>query len=331
MMNDKEKISDEEKTDNAETVEKETANPPPQRGADSFWKIAVVVLFILVAAQTGMMLKFAENKKNSPPPPSPKTDENEVVLKPRPVATPSRTTARTRNQPRTATARQLSLNSGPAPQPLPHLNVNVNPRNGGAPVITAMRQQPTRQAAPPQNSTQRNFFASGRPGAGVSIHISQTPFGPSFATDIRGKIAEMERMMNAMMGSSFSGAGTGFPIPPRMGKMTGGTPSTSNGKASFGISSSSVKEENGNYVVRLKVPGLDQTQVDAKVQDGILFVSGTQREETTQQGNGVVSFSTSITGFHRPFPLPGPVDADKIKLTYDKKKELLTVRIPKKK
>jgi HSP20 family molecular chaperone IbpA len=174
----------------------------------------------------------------------------------------------------------------------------------------------------------------------VSIHISQTPFdpfgasfgfGPSFGgRDIREEIARMEQMMDAMMNATMSGFTfnpprlTATPPPNPFARRMGST-------MSFGVSSPSVKNEKDAYVVQLKIPGLDQTQVDAKVEGGMLVVSGIKREELNNQGQGFVSYSSTLSGFHNSFPLPGPVKADGLKVSYDKKKELLTVRIPKKK
>ncbi len=288
--------------------------------SDMFWKVVVVALFVVIVFQTALLYK-----SRSARPVDNSTVRGDVATKPerqRPVVLKPRSGGL---QATTSSQRASGISAGGqgalTPPPLPHLSVNVNPKHGGAPVISA--SQPQLRQVPSYQS-----FTARQPG-GMSIHISQFPataFGPSFEMDIQNEIARMERMMNAMMKLPMMRLGPGsthFPVlAGMMSRGGGGNP------LSLDVSSPAVKEEKGDYIVRLDVPGLDKTQVDARVRGQMLVVSGTRREEAKKQGRGFQSYSSSLSSFHNSFPLPGPVKSEGLKVEYDK--GTLIVRVPKK-
>ena len=327
-------IEEKKQEKSVETESRETEQQVPVAKNDSFWKVAVVVLFILIAAQTGMMFKLMDNRTSAKPAASPPTAaEKPIVLKPR-VQTPANpapkvVTCPTFKQPAPAPRQPVATGTNTlSPQPLPRLNVNVNPGTGSGPVITAAPARPATRGTQWKSTRgvpTQTIFPGSAPG--MSIHISQMPFdpfGPSFGMNIREEIARMERMMNAMM------SGFGPNAMPSVGMLGNGTPFARRMGGSFVNTPAPFKEENGNYVVKLNIPGLDKTQVDAKVSGNILTVSGTKREEVNNSGRGFQTYSSSVSTFANSFPLPGPVKADKVKVSYDKKSGILTVRVPKK-
>jgi len=142
-----------------------------------------------------------------------------------------------------------------------------------------------------------------------------TPFDEFFAgNDPFEHMQQMREEMDRMMSGSFNTSGLfgGFDFGAMNGISTG----------------AKVTEDKDCYLVRMKIPGLDKSDIKTEVNDDMLTVSGTQKEDLqNKQGNRVVSSRHNEQSFQTSFSLPRKVKADDVKVEYEK--DILTIRIPK--
>jgi HSP20 family protein len=90
-------------------------------------------------------------------------------------------------------------------------------------------------------------------------------------------------------------------------------------------SSLDVKDEGNNYVVRAYLPDRNTKDVDVTVEGRTLRI-GAKVEETTNE-KGKRAIITHKAQYSQILTLPGPVQADKMKV--DKKEGMLIVTLPK--
>jgi len=88
-----------------------------------------------------------------------------------------------------------------------------------------------------------------------------------------------------------------------------------------------VVEEEQRYLLRADLPGFEEKDIDLRVVDGALILSG-KREQSREQNVGTVTCAERRYGsFCRQFALGGSVDESKIEASY--KNGVLTVALPK--
>jgi|GEM_PF-3484673 len=141
-----------------------------------------------------------------------------------------------------------------------------------------------------------------------------TPFDDFFANgDPFQNMKQMQEMMDRMMAGMAPHSG--------MGNMNFG--------AMNGFSSGmKITEDKDNYVVKMKIPGLDKSEIKTEVNGDMLTVTGTQKEELQNKvGNRIVSKSHNEQSFQTSFGLPRQVKTEDVKVEYEK--DILTIRIPK--
>ncbi|WP_040836141.1 Hsp20/alpha crystallin family protein [Nocardia brevicatena] len=81
--------------------------------------------------------------------------------------------------------------------------------------------------------------------------------------------------------------------------------------------------EDGRYVVRTEIPGVDPAEdIDVSVQGRQLVIKAQRTERKTEKGHSEFSYGS----FYRSVPLPQGARADDIKATYTK--GILTVEVP---
>lgn len=73
--------------------------------------------------------------------------------------------------------------------------------------------------------------------------------------------------------------------------------------------------DNGNLVVRAEVPGIKPEEIDIKVDDGMLTISGKHEEATEEKDKEYVRRERRYGAFSRRMALPEGVDPKKIKAT----------------
>jgi HSP20 family protein len=89
-----------------------------------------------------------------------------------------------------------------------------------------------------------------------------------------------------------------------------------------------VKETKDGFVFTADVPGIESKDIDVKLQNNRLTISGKREQEKTDKGDTYYSYERSYGSFTRSFTLPEGVDADKI--SADLKQGVLIVTLPKK-
>lgn len=89
-------------------------------------------------------------------------------------------------------------------------------------------------------------------------------------------------------------------------------------------------ETDNEVVATFELPGVDKKDIDMNVDDNTLEVKVEKKNEDKHEDKkkGVVSRTSSYTGFFRRIPLPDGVDSEKTDATYNN--GVLEVRIPKK-
>ncbi|ATQ68678.1 MULTISPECIES: Hsp20/alpha crystallin family protein [Methylosinus] len=88
-------------------------------------------------------------------------------------------------------------------------------------------------------------------------------------------------------------------------------------------------EKDKEYQVTAELPGLDEKNVEVKLQNGSLVISGEKKEEREEKDKdkGYFLSERRFGSFRRAFRLPEDVDKEKIAATFAK--GVLTVRLPK--
>jgi len=76
--------------------------------------------------------------------------------------------------------------------------------------------------------------------------------------------------------------------------------------------------KNGDLVVRLDLPGVDPKEVDISVSGDVLTVKAERKQKEEKQEGEYSREEISYGSLERTLRLPGKIDADKIKASYDK-------------
>ena len=252
-----------------------------------FWKAAAVIVIGAFAVQSLITYHVLTREKSNEPE---NAEYEEIQLTPRNVNIYQPQAGQQGSRPQNSQAL--------APQPIPKLNVNVNSLPGVKPSTTFQAQQ--------QQYPQKQLM----PG-GMNININQNPFGMNMMEEM----AKMEEMMNQMMGRNGMSMNMRMPSS-RMGSMSMGG----------GYSPAITVDSNNNYVVSLKIPDLDKSEVKARVNGNMLSISGVQRKESSTNAQGGNSYVTSYSSFQNSFSLPGPGKAEGMKVDYED--DTLTVKVP---
>lgn len=90
--------------------------------------------------------------------------------------------------------------------------------------------------------------------------------------------------------------------------------------------STDIVEEEGRFLVKLDLPGMKREEINVKVANGALTVTG-ERKHESESNKGYRRFERSYGQFTRVFTLPETVDGQKIEADYQD--GVLTVAIPK--
>ena len=87
----------------------------------------------------------------------------------------------------------------------------------------------------------------------------------------------------------------------------------------------------GNLVVRADLPGIKKEDIRVDCEDGALRLSGTRREESTDEGDGYFHSERTYGSFARVIPLPKDADQSACKAKFDNGVLEVTVPMPKEK
>ena len=94
------------------------------------------------------------------------------------------------------------------------------------------------------------------------------------------------------------------------------------------IPSVDILEKDGNLILRAELPGLDEKQIDLKVEGNTLTLKGERKMENEDKKSNYHRVESYYGSFSRSFDLPDTVDLDKINAEY--KNGVLTVTMPQK-
>ena len=88
-----------------------------------------------------------------------------------------------------------------------------------------------------------------------------------------------------------------------------------------------IEEKEDHFLISADLPGVNEQDIELKVQDGTLLLSG-KREAVKEEKSETLSYSERSSGsFCRSFTLGKGVNAEKIEASY--KNGVLTVKLPK--
>jgi HSP20 family protein len=88
-----------------------------------------------------------------------------------------------------------------------------------------------------------------------------------------------------------------------------------------------VVEKDKEFAITAELPGLDEKNVEVKLANGCLVISGEKKDEREEKEKGYYFSERRYGSFRRAFKIPEGVDADKIEAAFDK--GVLTVKLPK--
>jgi HSP20 family protein len=86
-------------------------------------------------------------------------------------------------------------------------------------------------------------------------------------------------------------------------------------------------EDNGNVVVKAEMPGMTKDELDVKIADNVLTISGEKKKEEKVEKQNYFRMERSYGSFTRSFSLPSDVQTDKIKAQF--RDGVLEITIPK--
>ncbi|MGZ5927173.1 MAG: Hsp20/alpha crystallin family protein [Rhizomicrobium sp.] len=89
-----------------------------------------------------------------------------------------------------------------------------------------------------------------------------------------------------------------------------------------------IVEKDGAFEVTAELPGMDEKNIEVKLDNGGLTIRGEKQEEKEEKQKGYHLQERSYGSFERYFAVPEGVDTDKIEASF--KKGVLTVTLPKK-
>ena len=89
-----------------------------------------------------------------------------------------------------------------------------------------------------------------------------------------------------------------------------------------------VYETEHNLTLKAELPGVDPKDIEARVEDGTLYLKGERKFEKESKKENYHRIERTYGSFMRSFALPTSVDADKVSAEY--RDGVLTLTLPKK-
>ena len=87
-----------------------------------------------------------------------------------------------------------------------------------------------------------------------------------------------------------------------------------------------VLEKDGDLILRAELPGLEEKDIDLKLEGNVLTLKGERKFENQENGDNYQRIESFHGTFSRSFTLPESADRDKISADY--KNGILTVKVP---
>src|ERR1700680_1593365 len=89
-----------------------------------------------------------------------------------------------------------------------------------------------------------------------------------------------------------------------------------------------IYEDEHNITLKLEVPGIDEKDIDVRIENNTLTVHGERKIEKEEKEENFRRVERQYGSFTRSFTLPNTVDPEKVSATYDK--GVLKITLPKK-
>src|SRR5579864_5475897 len=89
-----------------------------------------------------------------------------------------------------------------------------------------------------------------------------------------------------------------------------------------------VYEDEHNVALKIEVPGIDEKDIDIRVENNTLTVHGDRKIEKEEKEENYRRVERQYGSFTRTFTLPPTVDTDNVQATYDR--GVLKITLPKK-
>lgn len=89
-----------------------------------------------------------------------------------------------------------------------------------------------------------------------------------------------------------------------------------------------IREDNSNLILRMEIPGVDEKDIDLKLEGLVLTIKGERKNTLESDGYNVYQIESYYGPFSRSFALPGTVDPEKISAQF--KNGVLTITLPQK-
>ncbi len=88
-----------------------------------------------------------------------------------------------------------------------------------------------------------------------------------------------------------------------------------------------IREEEDKYLLEAEMPGIDEKDINVKIENDLLTISTEKDEKNEEKKEGYVLKERRSSSFSRSFVLPKGIDREKIEATM--KNGVLTLDIPK--
>jgi HSP20 family protein len=89
-----------------------------------------------------------------------------------------------------------------------------------------------------------------------------------------------------------------------------------------------VYEDEHNVILKIEVPGIDEKDIDIRVENNVLTVTGERKVEKEEKQENYRRVERQYGSFIRSFTLPNTVDSDNISADYDR--GVLNIKLAKK-
>jgi HSP20 family protein len=89
-----------------------------------------------------------------------------------------------------------------------------------------------------------------------------------------------------------------------------------------------VYEDEHNVTLKIEVPGIDEKDIDVRIENNVLTVHGERKFEKEEKEENYRRVERQYGSFTRTFTLPSTVEAEKVEANYDK--GMLKIALPKK-
>src|SRR5882762_11937769 len=89
-----------------------------------------------------------------------------------------------------------------------------------------------------------------------------------------------------------------------------------------------VYEDEHSVTLKIEVPGIDEKDIDVRIENNVLTVHGERKFEKEEKEENFRRVERQYGSFIRTFTLPTTVDAEKVSANYDK--GILKIALPKK-